>query len=111
MKDLPKKAQEIDYLIAEDTEKNRVMGVIGLGGGRVRTFFVHPDYQGKGIGRKLYSHIEEKAKTQGLQELIVVSSKYAEPIYEMFGFKKIEVLHKEKNGGYYQEVLMKKVFI
>ncbi|HUU50250.1 MAG TPA: GNAT family N-acetyltransferase, partial [Nitrospinota bacterium] len=69
-------------------EKNQVFGVIGLADplpkilplattkkpGEVKILYVNDKNQGKGIGKKLTLFLEEEAKKQGYQEMIVRSA-------------------------------------
>jgi GNAT superfamily N-acetyltransferase len=103
-----KKALDVEYFIAVDVETHKILGVIGLKHNELRTFFVDPKYQGKGIGRKLYDYLEKKARERGLTELALEGSPLGEPIYERFGFKKIGTLHKERLGIAYSDAQMVK---
>ncbi len=51
--------ENINFYIAE--VKTNVIGVIGLDDTSIRTFYVDPTYQGKGIGRLLYNKVIEVA--------------------------------------------------
>lgn len=108
LENFKKKAQTIQYFVAEDTESKSILGVIGLKHNELRTFFVDPDFQGKGIGRKLYDFLEHEARKVGLHELILEGSPLGEPIYEHFGFKKIKTIAKERIGIKYNDAYMKK---
>lgn len=55
----------------------------------VRSVFVDPTYQGKGIGRQLMERIQSIAINAGLNLLRVPSSITAEGFYASLGFKKI----------------------
>lgn len=108
LENFKKKAQTIQYFVAEDTESKSILGVIGLKHNELRTFFVDPNFQGKGIGRKLYDFLEYEARKAGLHELILEGSPLGEPIYEHFGFKKIKTIEKERIGIKYTDAYMKK---
>lgn len=63
----------------------------------VRSVFVEPAYQGRGIGRQLMTRIQAIAIAGGLNELRVPSSITAEDFYASLGFKKIrEVFHESE---------------
>lgn len=69
-----------------DTE---VVGTASLDGSTVRSMFVDPGFQGRGIGRRLMSEVEQAARTMGVTLLIVPSSLTAEPFYAKLGFHAI----------------------
>lgn len=66
-----------DYWIARiDTN---VVGMIGLdrvidnkyNGHRIANLAVHPDYRGRGIGRKLMNYLIEQAKNRNIKKLLI----------------------------------------
>jgi GNAT superfamily N-acetyltransferase len=48
--------------------------------------YVHPKYQGKGIGRTLVRHFCNQATNCGVDEVITTASLYAEGFYSRLGF-------------------------
>jgi N-acetylglutamate synthase-like GNAT family acetyltransferase len=92
--------------------KDKIVGVVGLTENRIRQFFVHPTYQGKGIGRLLIEYIQTEAKKLNMNFLDVHSSLYAVEFYKHFGFKKVKVFKPNKlNNRLFTVVVMKKVLI
>ena len=67
----------------------RIVGTASLDGGWVRTVFVEPSVQGKGVGRLLMDRVERAAREAGLQTVNVPSSVTAEPFYAQLGFKAV----------------------
>jgi GNAT superfamily N-acetyltransferase len=65
----------------------RIVGTGSLNGQRVSSVFVHPDYQGRGIGAKLMDAIEAAANAQSGSALILQSSITAQAFYAKRGFK------------------------
>ncbi|MCL6751085.1 GNAT family N-acetyltransferase [Nostoc sp. CCCryo 231-06] len=61
--------------------------------------YVHPKYQGKGIGRALIQHFCDEATNQGINKVITTASLYAEGFYLRLGFIAIEkVPHYLRSG-------------
>jgi GNAT superfamily N-acetyltransferase len=67
----------------------QIVGTAGLDNGWVRTVFVEPRFQGRGVGRLLMDAVERAARNVGLQTLNVPSSVTAEPFYARLGFKAV----------------------
>ncbi|MBD2357307.1 GNAT family N-acetyltransferase [Tolypothrix sp. FACHB-123] len=51
--------------------------------------YVHPKYQGRGIGRILVQHFCEQAMEQGIDRVMTTASLYAEGFYSRLGFSLI----------------------
>jgi GNAT superfamily N-acetyltransferase len=102
--------REIDYWVAEVGDGS-VVGVIGLKGNQLRTFFVELQYQGKGVGRKLYDMLEATASERGLEKLVLEGSPWGQPIYKAFGFKQVGSRVKRRSGVNYDDALMEKQLI
>jgi N-acetylglutamate synthase-like GNAT family acetyltransferase len=67
----------------------RVVGTASLDGSVVRTVFVSPDVQRRGIGKSLMAEIERTARERGIARLAVPSSVTAETFYARLGFKAV----------------------
>jgi N-acetylglutamate synthase-like GNAT family acetyltransferase len=65
----------------------RIIGTASLEGEWIRTVFVAPDAQGKGVGRRLMARIEDLARHAGLATLQVPATVTAERFYSKLGFK------------------------
>lgn len=52
--------------------------------------YVHPRYQGQGIGRALVQHFCNQATEQGIDKVITTASLYAEGFYLRLGFTSIK---------------------
>jgi ribosomal protein S18 acetylase RimI-like enzyme len=52
--------------------------------------YVHPRYQGQGIGRMLVKHFCDRAMEQGIDKVVTTASLYAEGFYSRLGFTFIE---------------------
>ncbi|MBP2302236.1 GNAT family N-acetyltransferase [Azospirillum picis] len=68
---------------------HEVVGTASLDGHVVRTVFVKPAFQGRGIGRALMDEIGRTAIRNGITTLAVPSSVTAEPFYASLGFRAV----------------------
>jgi predicted N-acetyltransferase YhbS len=64
----------------------RIVGTAALDGDVIRTVFVAPDVQNRGIGRRLMHELEHRARVKGITTLSVPSSITAELFYAKMGF-------------------------
>lgn len=89
---------EHKYLVAKD--KDRVVGYIGvekiMDEVHIINMAVHPDYRGRGIGKRLLQHVLNDEDVFFLE--VRVSNESAKSIYEHFGFKVISL-----RKGYYAD--------
>lgn len=76
---------------------NRIVATASLDHDVVRSVYVEPAYQGKGIGRQLMKSIQSSAIAEGRNLLRVPSSITAEGFYASLGFIKIrDVFHESE---------------
>lgn len=68
---------------------SRVVGTASLDGSVVRTVFVAPDVQARGIGKLLMAEIERTARERNIPSLTVPSSVTAETFYAGLGFNAV----------------------
>ena len=66
---------------------SRLVGTASLDGSVVRTVFVAPDVQARGIGKLLMAEIERIARERNIGSLTVPSSVTAERFYARLGFR------------------------
>ncbi len=69
-------------------ENGRIVGVTGLNKGELRSLYVLPEFQQKGIGTKLLKAVEQKASQKGYTELSLEANPSAKPFYERLGYRK-----------------------
>jgi N-acetylglutamate synthase-like GNAT family acetyltransferase len=85
---------------------NRVVGTASLDGQALRTMFVLPDMQGRGIGRLLVQRIERVARERQLGILTVPATVTAEAFYARLGFTAVrEAYHGEERTIVMERVL------
>lgn len=84
-------------LVLVAVDQDSIVGTASLDDRVVRTVFVDPRYQGRGIGRALMAEIERAAVEKGITVLAVPSSVTAEPFYAKLGFTTVrDSYHGEK---------------
>lgn len=76
--------QSRQVFVAFDDE--RVVATASLAGDVVRSVFVSPELQGRGVGKALMRHIEGVARGAGVQQLRVPASLTALPFYTALGY-------------------------
>ena len=67
----------------------QIVGTASLDGKMIRSVFVAPNSQGRGIGRRLIAEVERAAREAGIMALVVPSSVTAEQFYAKLGFKAV----------------------
>ena len=92
-----------DVFVAE--MDNRVVGTASLDGQALRTMFVLPDVQGRGIGRLLVQRIERVARERQLAILTVPATVTAEAFYARLGFTAV----REAYHGQERTIIMERV--
>ncbi|HEV8388721.1 MAG TPA: GNAT family N-acetyltransferase [Dongiaceae bacterium] len=75
------------------TEQGAVVGTGSLEGTTIRSVFVLPRFERRGIGRALMDHIEGLARSAGVSRLEVPSSIGAEGFYRRLGYVAIRDEH------------------
>ncbi|WP_256805539.1 GNAT family N-acetyltransferase [Bradyrhizobium sp. Bra64] len=71
------------------TFRGRVVATASLDGSVVRTVFVAPEVQARGIGKLLMAEIERTARERNIPSLTVPSSVTAETFYAGLGFSSV----------------------
>lgn len=79
-------ARFADRLVLVATAEGTIIGTASLHGTWVRSVFVRPDRQKRGIGTGLMRAVEERAAAQGIRQISVPSSITAEGFYRGLGF-------------------------
>lgn len=99
------KAKDRELWVAV-SDAGTVLGVIGLKKNHLRTFYVDPNLQGKGVGRALFELVKNFAIKRGHKTMVVHASPFAVPIYQHFGFRKLRQLLVKKDNFQYEETLL-----
>ncbi|MCW5314542.1 GNAT family N-acetyltransferase [Nostoc sp. KVJ3] len=80
-------------------EGDIIMGFASFIVDELIALYVHPKYQGKGIGRALVQHFCDEATRQGIDKVITTASLYAEGFYLRLGFTAIQKAPHYLRGG------------
>ena len=91
-------------LVAEINEE--VIGTISLENGGLETFFVHPDFQARGVGTRLLKAVEEIAARDNIDTIHVLSSLSAVSFYEKMGYRQTGL---EQEGTAGRQIGMEKI--
>ncbi len=59
------------------------------GTGEVHSFFIDPSWQRRGVGRRLWDKLLERANGRGLNRLVLEADPFAVPFYEALGFRTV----------------------
>lgn len=102
------RAANRQFFVAETGRK--IIGVIALKEDDIRTFYVRPEYQRMGIGRKLFERFKKEAIKNKCKKVFVDSSTYAVPIYKALGFRRVKTIRKAIDGEQYSVVQMELKF-
>jgi putative acetyltransferase len=77
---------EIRFLAEIDGDAVGI-GALVVEGAELRACYVRPAAARRGVGAALVDAIEQQARAQGLDRLMVVASLNAEPFYAAFGYR------------------------
>jgi GNAT superfamily N-acetyltransferase len=99
-----------DHTIRIALEWETVVWTIALKENQLKTFFVDFDQQGKWIGRKLFTALEEEVARRWYSSLWLTSSTWWEKIYQKLGFVSQEKIEKERLGFGYIDIRMEKSY-
>jgi predicted N-acetyltransferase YhbS len=95
--------QERVCLVAEIDRQ--LVGTAALDGAELATFFVLPEYQGQGIGKRLLAAIEQQAQMLGIARITVDSSLTGAAFYARLGYLRTGV---EREGTAGTQIGMQK---
>ena len=84
-------ADEMEAIHAMVIENDQIIGVArmhqsGENQGQVRCVAVAAEAQGKGVGKAIMLHLEERAKEMGMQEIVLEARENAVPFYKSMGY-------------------------
>jgi GNAT superfamily N-acetyltransferase len=66
---------------------------------RIRAIFVHPDWTGRGIARRLVATAEAAAARAGFRRFELLSTLNAEPVYVALGYRALGQVRLELSNG------------
>ncbi len=87
------------FLIAQDDAEPVAYGQLDLDAAIVRSIYVRPEYQCRGLGRQLALALVESARDAGLHGLELDASLNSVPFYAALGFRSLgDVEHRFASG-------------
>jgi GNAT superfamily N-acetyltransferase len=93
-------------------EGDIIMGFTSFFVDELIALYVHPKYQGRGIGRALVEHFFDEAGDRGINKVITTASLYAEGFYLRLGFNAIQTVpHYLRNGVFVPVTKMSKILV
>jgi len=87
-------------------ENGKILGTGVFDNGEIRTMFVDPEYQGKGIGERILKFLVNLGKSKGYKRFFLGANPEAEGFYEKMGFIKTG----ETNDFNFRTINMERVF-
>jgi N-acetylglutamate synthase-like GNAT family acetyltransferase len=97
-----------EYVVVYEENKE----IFGLGAlineNELRWFYVDPEKQGRGIGRKILAHLESKAKKGGFKKIFLKSYYGSKTFYEKFGYKIIRKNASKFGDATFHSMIMEK---
>jgi putative acetyltransferase len=88
-----------EFYVAEEGGEIIGFGTLNPAGGEVEAVYVHPAATRRGVGRKLLSTLETRARERGLKSLHLCASLNAVEFYAQAGFEREhETSHRLANG-------------
>jgi putative acetyltransferase len=86
-------------IIAVKKNEIRGLGIIDIKKSELCAIYVHPDSTGKGVGKKILSHLEVIAKDNDIHQLTLGSTMNALGFYKKHGYmEESEVFHELPNN-------------
>jgi len=101
-KNIIRESKENNMYVAEF--KNKIVGILSFKDNEIKLLYIHPDFQRKGIGRKLFA--KYMSLTKKFKKHIIYSSIPGEAAYLKYGYKKIKKIYKQKNNQRYYNIYM-----
>ena len=77
--------------------------------GRIETLYVHHQYQTMGIGSRLLSDMETRARAVGARRLVTEASLTAYPFFQRRGFRMVRAQEVDRNGVSMRNFLMERM--
>lgn len=81
--DFEKKGETVRFIVMDN---NKAIGTIGLEKNKICGLFIDPEFQKKGIGKKLMEKAENEVEKNGYCEVVLSSSLNAIDFYKKLGY-------------------------
>jgi putative acetyltransferase len=84
--EFPAIVADTEFFVVSDAARIAGFGFLDLSKSEIGGMFVHPDFQGLGLGRRLLGTLDTTAKQSSLSSLSLISTLNAELFYAASGF-------------------------
>jgi GNAT superfamily N-acetyltransferase len=88
--EFPKVVEQGEFYVIADADRIAAFGSLDLAKAEIGAMFVHPDFQGLGLGRRLLTTLEDVAAKSALPSISLIATLNAEPFYAAAGFESQE---------------------
>ncbi|MFN6105662.1 MAG: GNAT family N-acetyltransferase [Planctomycetaceae bacterium] len=76
--------------------------------GHIDCFYVHHDWQRRGVGRRLLANLEQAARSQGVDRIVLEASVTAQPFFVAQGYRVVRHQQVERRGEWLANAVMEK---
>lgn len=102
-----RRIEQMEPIICE--AGGQIVGYAGWSGpAAIDHFYVHSDWQSRGVGKRLLSAIEHRAAACGVQQMVVEASITARSFFESQGYRIVADQRVERNGVRFRNYRMVK---
>jgi ribosomal protein S18 acetylase RimI-like enzyme len=94
------------YVAVFESEEKQILGLAGLDLNEIKLLCVSPEHQRKGIGKALYSHIQNFVPAAIFSDIFVYASVQAIGFYKSLGFLEKGAVSFDISGEHFPAIFM-----